>query len=216
MGYIKCCVPSCSDKTSIRHRFPNPNKDLDRFQQWCRVIDHCLTEITPLDVYTLKRICHRHFSGEYFSLGAKRLHWNAVPTLFLPAPKNLQAGIFICLLFSYLWFVVYICVLVWLLSLGPEILGRNSSPAGINIPILINSFTAPTANDTDLPVSQELCTSAIPVEINKPLTLPVDVCLNFRGPNSIQPENEIASISPKQAQAGKLIHLKAPCTSTNR
>lgn len=64
MGLDKCSVADCKINLLPRHRFPNPNKELYK-----------------------KKVCHRHFEACYFSLGAKRLHGNAVPTLYLTVGK---------------------------------------------------------------------------------------------------------------------------------
>lgn len=86
MGYVKCCVPGCHDKISRSHRFPNPKKDMGRFRLWLEVINtKDLLAMDPLYLYSVKKICHRHFEGHFYSEGCTRLHINAIPTLNLPS-----------------------------------------------------------------------------------------------------------------------------------
>lgn len=67
------------------HRFPNPKKDLSRFEEWRKAIqNNQLFSMDVKDIYERKRVCHSHFESRFFSVGAKRVHLNAVPTLLLP------------------------------------------------------------------------------------------------------------------------------------
>lgn len=85
MAPVKCCVPGCEVNMQPQHRFPNPRKDFTRFTRWLQGVgDSSLLGMEPNHVYDRKKLCHRHFEGCYFSVGAKRLHLNAVPTLYQP------------------------------------------------------------------------------------------------------------------------------------
>lgn len=88
MVYIKCCVSGCEDKTSSRHRFPNPKKDMDRLKLWLNVLqDETLSQVDPMKLYSDRRICRRHFCKDDYSVGSNRIHSNAVPTLHLSATE---------------------------------------------------------------------------------------------------------------------------------
>lgn len=64
-GYVSCCVPNCEDRHSTRHRFPNPNKDENRFAEWIRLVcNPKLFDMDPLRVYNNYRVCHKHFRVE--------------------------------------------------------------------------------------------------------------------------------------------------------
>lgn len=81
---FKCVVPNCEDKSSTRHRLPNPTKFLSKFNDWLEAIErNDIKVIDSLRVYNNFRICHRHFAEECFSTNMY-LKPSAAPTLFLP------------------------------------------------------------------------------------------------------------------------------------
>ena len=58
-----CAVPGCEDRKASRHRFPNPGKDIDRFQIWIQLISNeKLSEMDPMRVFNNFRVCHEHFT----------------------------------------------------------------------------------------------------------------------------------------------------------
>lgn len=81
---FKCVVPNCEDKSSTRHRLPNPAKSLLPFNEWLEAIGRNeIKTMDPFRVYKNFRICHRHFAKEYLGTNMY-LKPSAVPTLFLP------------------------------------------------------------------------------------------------------------------------------------
>ena len=91
MAPVKCCIKGCEKNIQPQHRFPNPKKDFGRFKQWIDAINNdTLTSMDPINVYNVKKVCHCHFEGQYFSVGSKRLHLNAMPSLHLPSRTTLS------------------------------------------------------------------------------------------------------------------------------
>ncbi|XP_044765609.1 uncharacterized protein LOC123321887 [Coccinella septempunctata] len=85
----KCSVSQCKSDSKIRHRFPNPNKELSRFKEWIHAINNVeLMEMDPKKVYDSKRLCHDHFEAAYVSGWSHKLFSNAVPTLNLFCPTQ--------------------------------------------------------------------------------------------------------------------------------
>ena len=85
---IKCCVPSCTDKTSTRHRFPVYEEEV--FNTWLeRIQNSDLTSKHPMDVYKTSYICERHFLQVCVVPNSKRkmLNHYSRPTVDLPS-KN--------------------------------------------------------------------------------------------------------------------------------
>ncbi|XP_072377439.1 uncharacterized protein [Diabrotica undecimpunctata] len=80
----KCCILQCTNSSSIRHAFPNPDKDIIRFRKWLSVIKNPnLDMINSSTVFKTKRICHRHFEDKFVSLWSHKLYKNAIPSLHL-------------------------------------------------------------------------------------------------------------------------------------
>ncbi|KAF5278919.1 hypothetical protein FQR65_LT15494 [Abscondita terminalis] len=60
--YRRCAIVGCTDKTSTRHRFPNPEKDKTRYDEWIRICGNPkLLNLSPATVYLSQRVCHTHF-----------------------------------------------------------------------------------------------------------------------------------------------------------
>ncbi|XP_045782437.1 uncharacterized protein LOC123879016 [Maniola jurtina] len=82
----KCCVPNCSNTRldgTILHRFPNPEKDPDRFRTWLYAIGGDILALDNKTIHKYGRICHHHFQAR-FHTASNRLCANATPTLNLP------------------------------------------------------------------------------------------------------------------------------------
>ncbi|XP_022831310.1 uncharacterized protein LOC111359841 isoform X4 [Spodoptera litura] len=81
-----CCVPWC-DKTrkdaTVLHSFPNPDKDMARYNEWTRAIGTSVSSLDPQYVFRNRRVCHAHFETKYLTW-SRRLSPDAVPTLFTP------------------------------------------------------------------------------------------------------------------------------------
>lgn len=67
---------------TILHLFPNPDKDLDRFNIWKNAIGGDILNLDQSTVFVYRRVCHVHFEPQYHTR-SKRLSPNAVPTLLL-------------------------------------------------------------------------------------------------------------------------------------
>lgn len=86
-----CCILGCpffgnrGDKNETTfHVFPDPDRELYRHNQWRDACNNpLLREKTCQQVYTLFRICRRHFDKESLNGGCRRLLNTAVPTLYL-------------------------------------------------------------------------------------------------------------------------------------
>ncbi|XP_052745622.1 uncharacterized protein LOC112047109 [Bicyclus anynana] len=78
----KCCVPNCVLDTEILHKFPNPNKDIDRFRTWIYNIGGDILAKDNEYIYKYRRVCHIHFEAKYHTR-SKMLSPNAVPRLNL-------------------------------------------------------------------------------------------------------------------------------------
>ncbi|XP_072377657.1 uncharacterized protein [Diabrotica undecimpunctata] len=80
----KCCILQCTNSSSIRHAFPNPDKDSIRFRKWLSVIKKPnLDMMNSSTVFKTKRICHRHFEDKFVSSWSHKLYKNAIPSLHL-------------------------------------------------------------------------------------------------------------------------------------
>lgn len=66
----------------ILHLFPNPPKNLDRFQLWKNAIGGEVLMLDDKIIFECRRVCHSHFEPQ-FHTRSKRLSPAAVPTLFL-------------------------------------------------------------------------------------------------------------------------------------
>ncbi|GJQ84059.1 hypothetical protein Trydic_g10519 [Trypoxylus dichotomus] len=83
MVVIKCCVPNCTDKQEVRHRFPYLDEKI--YDEWLRRIGNpLLKEEDPIKVHRNRRICGRHFRKDCYVPNSKKLKYGTVPTLFLP------------------------------------------------------------------------------------------------------------------------------------
>lgn len=81
---LPCAVPDCDDKQSPRHRFPHPQKNKKRYDDWIQLISNSkLVSLNPLQVYRYYRVCHQHFTVEE-KLSKYILNSNALPTLKIP------------------------------------------------------------------------------------------------------------------------------------
>ncbi|KAF9416634.1 hypothetical protein HW555_006064 [Spodoptera exigua] len=72
---------------TILHKFPDPEKELDRFNKWIYAVGGNVLVIDPKSVFKNGRVCHLHFEPK-FSTASKRLSKNAVPSLFLSGPDR--------------------------------------------------------------------------------------------------------------------------------
>ncbi|XP_047039815.1 uncharacterized protein LOC124644475 isoform X15 [Helicoverpa zea] len=77
-----CCVTFCGLKQKPLHKFPNPDKDPDRFRTWIYNIGGDILSLTDTIIFERRRVCHLHFESKYFTR-SKLLSPNAVPTLNL-------------------------------------------------------------------------------------------------------------------------------------
>ena len=60
---VPCYVPGCYGTKSSRHRFPNPTKDVNRFNQWMKVVaNEKLFNMDVMQVYNTYRVCGNHFT----------------------------------------------------------------------------------------------------------------------------------------------------------
>lgn len=83
-GYRSCAVVGCDDRTSTRHRFPNPEKDGVRFRKWVHLSGNALLPgMESSRVYNSYRICHRHFAGDTNATNMY-LKKTSLPTLYMP------------------------------------------------------------------------------------------------------------------------------------
>lgn len=81
---VPCAVFCCEDKESPRHRFPNPDKDKDRYNAWVSLTYNLkLRDMDPKRVYANYRICHNHFSQSDMASN-KFLKRTTVPSRNLP------------------------------------------------------------------------------------------------------------------------------------
>ncbi|CAG4981456.1 unnamed protein product [Colias eurytheme] len=78
----KCCVPNCGLANEILHKFPNPNKDIDRFRTWIYNVGGDILGKDNEYIFKYRRVCHLHFESKYHTRN-KTLSINAVPTLRL-------------------------------------------------------------------------------------------------------------------------------------
>lgn len=84
VGKRNCAVPSCNDKFSTRHRFPNPGNSMQRYQEWLRLCGNsALAALDPELVYRSYRVCHIHFKKDDMASNMY-LQKTAVPSLHLP------------------------------------------------------------------------------------------------------------------------------------
>ncbi|KAK4882413.1 hypothetical protein RN001_005732 [Aquatica leii] len=87
--YRHCAILGCKDKTSTRHRFPNPKKDKNRYDECIRICGNAkLVTLNPATVYLSQRVCHIHFQkSDYASnMYIKR---TSLPTLHIPNNTNI-------------------------------------------------------------------------------------------------------------------------------
>lgn len=64
------------------HRFPNPDKDLERFRSWVMNIGGDIVELDENFVFKNRRVCHKHFP-EKWHYTKNRLCPLAIPMLHL-------------------------------------------------------------------------------------------------------------------------------------
>lgn len=64
------------------HKFPDPEKELDRFNSWIFAIGGNVLMMDPKSIFKNGRICHSHFNPKFYT-ASKRLSKNAIPSLFL-------------------------------------------------------------------------------------------------------------------------------------
>ncbi|RVE42654.1 hypothetical protein evm_012706 [Chilo suppressalis] len=89
----KCCVPGCTDTETgasrpVLHGFPNPVKDLKRFNVWRSSIGGPILDLSNEHIYKYRRVCHDHFE-ETYRCRYERLSKVAVPTLKLAAQLSI-------------------------------------------------------------------------------------------------------------------------------
>ncbi|KAI4461488.1 thap-type zinc finger [Holotrichia oblita] len=79
----KCAVNGCIDPISSQHRFPHPQKQAARFQEWMKIIAHLsLLNLNNIFIYNNYRVCLIHFRKEHVSING-RLYKCAIPALNL-------------------------------------------------------------------------------------------------------------------------------------
>lgn len=75
------------------HRFPNPNTDQERFEEWVRKIGGEVATLEQSFVFKNRRICHKHFDRKYY--GSKnRLSKIAVPSICVPGIISISISVF--------------------------------------------------------------------------------------------------------------------------
>nr|XP_049706593.1 uncharacterized protein LOC110382865 [Helicoverpa armigera] len=84
MNASKCCVRNCKNTRpdTTLHKFPDPEKELDRFNSWIFAIGGNVLMMDPKSIFKNGRICHSHFNPKFYT-ASKRLSKNAIPSLFL-------------------------------------------------------------------------------------------------------------------------------------
>lgn len=91
----RCCIPDCKDRTSKRHRFPNPNRYPEYFCKWLDIIKPKNYEILPTKrIYDIYFVCDSHFEPDCLVTGVRGLKTTAVPTLNMP-------GIYIYMIYKH-------------------------------------------------------------------------------------------------------------------
>lgn len=86
-----------SGPDTILHKFPDPEKELNRYNMWIYAIGGNVLVIDPKSVFKNGRVCHSHFDPK-FSTASKRLSKNAVPSLFLSGINLCNMKLFLDLL----------------------------------------------------------------------------------------------------------------------
>ncbi|KAG8234304.1 hypothetical protein J437_LFUL013044, partial [Ladona fulva] len=87
----RCSVRGCSQPLRPVHRFPHPITDFyQRFETWLTLLGRKeLLKADKMKIYSNRRICSKHFSGDHFVLDKKRtLKKNAIPDINLPDPEK--------------------------------------------------------------------------------------------------------------------------------
>lgn len=80
----RCVIRNCYEVKYIsRHRFPNPAKDLIRFEKWLRFCETELFTFPPEYVYKNRRVCGNHFTKDQFGPNGVLLR-TAYPVLNIP------------------------------------------------------------------------------------------------------------------------------------
>lgn len=64
----------------ILHRFPDPEKNQDKFNLWISVLDPVTQKRDRRYIYNNLRLCDKHFEP-FYRTSSKKLTRNAVPTL---------------------------------------------------------------------------------------------------------------------------------------
>lgn len=82
-----CCVPFCGSQQQPLHKFPNPDKDPDRFRTWIYNIGGDILSLQNAIIFKRRRVCHLHFESKYHTR-SKLLSPNAVPTLNLSGSRK--------------------------------------------------------------------------------------------------------------------------------
>ncbi|KAK5648039.1 hypothetical protein RI129_002931 [Pyrocoelia pectoralis] len=77
-GYRRCQVLNCADRTSSRHRFPNPHLNRNRFNEWIRLCGNLkLVNMDPDLIFQSHRVCHQYFTSQDIT---------SVPSQRMPKP----------------------------------------------------------------------------------------------------------------------------------
>lgn len=77
----------------ILHKFPNPDKDPERFRTWLYNIGGDILSLENDYIFKRRRVCHLHFDSRYHTR-SKFLSADAVPRLGLPGKKIFNCKIF--------------------------------------------------------------------------------------------------------------------------
>ncbi|XP_063833971.1 uncharacterized protein LOC135083167 [Ostrinia nubilalis] len=86
MSQKTCCVPGClvtkGDGVPL-HRFPDPEKNAEKFNTWIANIGGDLATLDATTIYNNRRVCRNHFEDVY-KYPKNRLSQLAMPVLHLP------------------------------------------------------------------------------------------------------------------------------------
>uniref|UniRef100_A0A2A4JY71 THAP-type domain-containing protein n=2 Tax=Heliothis virescens TaxID=7102 RepID=A0A2A4JY71_HELVI len=92
-----CCVPGCktgAEMHAVLHKFPNPEKDRERFNSWLYAIGGDILGLPNEHIYKFRRVCNLHFEDRYMCRN-NRISNIAVPRLHLTdllSPKSKFSG----------------------------------------------------------------------------------------------------------------------------
>lgn len=103
MPFLYCCMENCWKSEASKHRFPNPKKFRELFDQWIILTgNRRLIEkgVTADKVYTSYRVCSLHFDDNAFGPN-RTLKQGVLPTL------NLPGNFFLILFFLFIFVLCF-------------------------------------------------------------------------------------------------------------